>query len=244
MPPSLETLQQVPYHHEMIFVQGGSFLMGSDDKEAYIMENPVHHITLSDFYIAKYPVTQALWKEMMGNNPSYFMGDSRPVENVSWNDSQAFIQKLNKATGHSYRLPTEAEWEYAARGGIKGNGYRNEQNACSYAGSDNIDDVAWYLRNSQDETQWVGLKNPNELGLYDMSGNVFEWCQDEWRGGDDTVPDYDSGWSGQKKVAYRLNRGGSWSNAPQACHRSFRNIWQEDSRNNALGFRLAASSYI
>ena len=184
----------------MVFVEGGTFTMGAtkeQDSEAYDDEKPTHSVTLSDYYIGETEVTQALWKAVMGSNPSYFKGDNLPVENVSYGDVQAFITKLNQKTGKIFRLPTEAEWEYAARGGKKSKGYE-------YSGSNNIGDVAWYYENSGDErlnddtwnadevvknncrTHTVKTKQPNELGIYDMSGNVGEWCYD-WYGEDYTT---------------------------------------------------------
>ena len=145
--------------------------MGSEDEEAYDDEKPVHEVVLSDFYIGKFPVTQALWNAVLKDYPSFFNGDSRPVERVSWEDTQVFIKKLNELTGRAYRLPTEAEWEYAARGGRQSKGYK-------YAGSNKLKEVGWYWENTHFETKAVGLKYPNELGIYDMSGNVREWCQD------------------------------------------------------------------
>ncbi len=155
----------------MVFVEGGTFEMGSND---YDNEKPVHRVTVSDFYIGKYEVTQKEWQEVMGNNPSRNKGDDLPVENVSWNDIQDYLQRLNAKTGGNYRLPTEAELEYAARGGNKSHGYE-------YSGSNTLDNVAWYYDNSGSKTHSVGTKQPNELGIYDMSGNVWEWCND-WYG--------------------------------------------------------------
>ncbi len=159
--------------------------------DAYGDEKPAHSVTLGDYYIGKFEVTQELWEAVMGSNPSYFKGSNLPVEQVSWDDCQTFIRKLNSLTGKNFRLPTEAEWEYTARGGNRSKGYK-------YSGSNNISDVAWYWENSGDRVlsgEWdydkiknnncrthpVGMKSPNELGIYDMSGNVYEWCQD-WYG--------------------------------------------------------------
>ena len=165
----------------MIAVEGGTFKMGAQssdsggdnyDSDAYSNESPVHDVTLSSYYIGETEVTQELWEAVMGSNPSYYSGyPQRPVEYVSLNDCQEFITKLNQLTGKNFRLPTEAEWEYAARGGNKSKGYK-------YSGSNTIDNVAWYTSNSGSETHDVKTKQANELGIYDMSGNVYEWCQD------------------------------------------------------------------
>ena len=164
--------------NNMVYVAGGTFTMGATSEQgsdAYSNESPTHSVTLSDFSIGKYEVTQAEWMAVMGSNPSSFTGsDDLPVDSVSWDDCQTFITKLNTLTGKNFRLPTEAEWEYAARGGNKSQGYK-------YSGSNTIEDVAWYTSNSGSTTHAVGTKQPNELGLYDMSGNVWEWCSD-WYG--------------------------------------------------------------
>ena len=146
---------------EMVRVEGGTFTMGATEKQgdgAYDWEKPAHKVTLSGYSIGRTPVTQALWEAVMGNNPSRFKGKNRPVERVNWDDCQEFVKRLNAKTGGSFRLPTEAEWEYAARGGSKSKGYK-------YSGSNNIDEVAWYYDNSDDETHEVATKNPNELGI-------------------------------------------------------------------------------
>lgn len=155
----------------MVYVDGGTFMMGSDAPYAYNDEKPVHQVTLSSFYIGCYEVTQEEWEAIMGENPSKNKGARLPVENVTWGDCQNFIMRLNEKTGRHFRLPTEAEWEYAARGGKDSRGYR-------FSGGNDIDPVAWYEANSMGMTHDVGLKAPNELGLYDMTGNVREWCQD------------------------------------------------------------------
>lgn len=196
---------------EMVYVKGGTFQMGSNDGDSD--EKPKHSVTLSDFYIGKYEVTQKQWREIMGNNPSNFKNcDNCPVEKVSWNDVQEFIKKLNQKTGKNYRLPTEAEWEYAAKGG-------NQSKGTIYSGSNNIDEVAWYRENSGSKTHPAGQKKPNELGIYDMSGNVYEWCND-WYG------NYSAGSQrnpqGSSSGARRVLRGGSWGSIAGNCRVSNR----------------------
>ena len=217
---------------KMIRVEGGSFMMGSpdNDSDAYAHEKPQHEVTLSDYYIGETQVTPALWKAVMGKNLSRFWRDNNPVEEVSWTDCQEFIKRLNTETGRTFRLPTEAEWEYAARGGIKSQGYR-------YSGSDDIDEVAWYGDNSDQVTHSVKQKKANELGLYDMSGNVWEWCQD-WFGG------YGSGKEtnpkGPSEGSYRVLRGGSWRSDVRRCRVACRNCADPDGRRRSgLGFRIA-----
>ena len=215
----------------MIRVEGGSFMMGApdNDPDAFDDEKPQHDVTLSDYYIGETPVTQALWNAVMGENPSHFEGGYSPVEEVSWTDCQEFIKKLNSKTGRTFRLPTEAEWEYAARGGIKSKGYR-------YAGSDNIDEVAWYGEKSGNKTHPVKQKKANELDLYDMSGYVWEWCQDwfdRYGSGKETNPTGPSGGS------LRVLRGGSWGSDAQNCRVAYRDCLVPSSRFDFIGFRLA-----
>ena len=180
--------------------------------------NGIEMVKAGNFAIGKYEVTQAQWQSVMGNNPSFFKGDNLPVENVSWNDVQDFLVKLNQLTGKRYRLPTEVEWAYAARGGQYNSRYE-------YAGSNDIGSVAWYKGNSGNQTHPVGQKQPNDLGIYDMSGNVWEWCSDWY---DDT----------QK---YRVIRGASWNGGPAAGRVAFRSYITPDFRSSDIGFRLALS---
>ena len=222
-------------HHEMILVQGGSFRIGSRERE---LEKGNSHplINISSFYIGKYPVTQGLWKRVMPEkkNPSHFQGSDRPVENVSWYDAQDFIRSLNALTNQNYRLLSESEWEYAARGGQKSEGYL-------YAGGNKLKDVGWYNDNSYGETKPVGLKYPNELGLFDMSGNVWEWVEDQWHGNYDGAPKDGSAWVDHEEGARRVIRGGSWGNSPRLCRVTVRNDSAPTGRDGDLGFRLGLS---
>lgn len=186
---------------QLNYIEGGTFQMGSDDSEADSDEKPAHSVTVGSFYMAETEVTQALWKAVMGSNPSKWQGDNLPVEMVSWNDVQMFIRKLKKITGRDFRLPTEAEWEYAARGG-KSNGY-------IFAGSNIIDSVAWYEGNSGDRTHEVKMKSPNEIRLYDMTGNVWEWCSD-WYDDNYYSNSPSTNPRGPANGSSRVLRGGSW----------------------------------
>ena len=217
-----------------VLVKGGTFTMGctSEQKDCGDDEKPAHQVTLSDFYISPYEMTQGQWKQVMGNNPSTASKDCDkcPVETVSWDDVQGFIQKLNaQSPGRNYRLPTEAEWEYAARCGKKIKNYL-------YAGSNDIGMVAWNTNNSGNKTQPVGKRKPNELGLYDMSGNVWEWCSD-WKGiypsENQTNP------AGPPSGSSRVVRGGSWGSFAQYCQVRFRDGNPPGHRNYGIGFRLA-----
>ena len=217
------------YEPEMVFVEGGTFMMGSNE---YENEKPIHGVTLNSFYIGKYQTTQKQWVEIMGNNPSRLEGESRPVESVSWNDVQNFIIKLNQKTGKNYRLPTEAEWEYAARGGINSKGYK-------YAGSNNIDEIAWYNVNSSDfGTHPVGTKAPNELGIYDMSGNVWEWCQD-WYDKNYYMNSPKNNPKGPENRTCRVLRGGSWYVSYGNCRSACRNFSIPSGNNYRVGLRIA-----
>ena len=216
----------------MIAVEGGTFQMGATSEQGSDADNdekPVHSVTLSDYYIGETEVTQELWQAVMGSNPSNFSGNPhRPVEYVSWNDCQEFITKLNELTGKNFRLPTEAEWEYAARGGNKSKGYK-------YSGSNTIGDVAWYDGNSGSRTHDVKTKQANELGIYDMSGNVWEWCQD-WYGSYSSNSQTNP--TGPSSGSYRVLRGGSWFSLAGSCRVSDRNSNYPDGRYFSGGFRL------
>ena len=216
---------------KMVFVKGGAYWMGAQNENyrernynsrASEWERPVHCVTVNDFYIGETEVTQALWKAVMGTNPSTWKGDSLPIENISWNDCQTFIHKLNKMTGSNYRLPTEAEWEYAARGGRQGKGYE-------YAGSNTIGDVAWYSDNSNHQTHPVKTKAANELGIYDMCGNVAEWVQDRFS--------Y-YGNAQQSNYTSHVLRGGGWHSNSDYCRVSYRDTRDNDLAINRVGFRL------
>ena len=221
----------------MVKVEGGTFIMGAtaEQQKADSDEKPPHQVTLTSFSIGETVVTQALWQAVMGNNPSSRKGDSLPVEMVNWNDCQIFISKLKALTRQPFRLPSEAEWEYAARGGSKSLRFQ-------YSGSDNLDEVAWHKDNSGEKTHPVKGKSPNELGLYDMSGNVWEWCQDRCGSYNrdsqvnPTGPSSD-GWFGQH--SYRVFRGGCWRSNAWCCRVAFRNWIAPMRRYDYLGFRLA-----
>ena len=219
-------------------VPGGTFQMGSDDNDAFNNEKPVHSVTVSSFYMGETEVTQALWKAVMGEEPTdyggwtdeYGRGNNYPAYRVNWDDIQSFIRKLNSITGRNFRLPTEAEWEYAARGGNQNNGYK-------YAGSNNIGGVAWYYENSGRKTHAVKGKSPNELGLYDMSGNVWEWCGD-WYGSSYYSSSSSNNPKGPSSGSGRVLRGGGWKDYARDCRVSDRSYFSASYRNDDLGFRL------
>ena len=221
----------------MVYVEGGTFTMGATTEqttEADSDERPTHKVTLSDYYIGETEVTQALWHAVMGTNPSYFTGDNNPVEKVSYTDCIEFIDKLNemfsgRLNGMKFALPTEAQWEFAARGGNKSRGYK-------YSGSSFIGDVAWYDNNSDSKTHPVAQKRPNELGLYDMSGNVWEWCRD-WYGGYSSSSQTNP--IGPTNGSVRVRRGGSWRRDARDCRVSDRRSLNPSLSSYYLGFRLA-----
>ncbi|MDR2591696.1 MAG: formylglycine-generating enzyme family protein [Chitinispirillales bacterium] len=219
---------------EMVFVQGGTFMMGCSGRNAGNCEKdekPAHKVTLGDFQIGKYEVTQKQWSQVMGSNPSHFKGDNLPVGKVSWYDVQEFIEKLNALTGKKYRLPTEAEWEFAARGGVKSTGF-------AFAGGNNAGDVAWYKSNSGGKCHAVGSRGSNELGIYDMSGNVWEWVND-WSANYNSADSKDP--SGPATGNNRVLRGGSWPYDASYCRVSYRNGSAPGNRGADVGFRLAIS---
>ena len=220
---------------KMIKVEGGTFKMGAQnveqkkryyDKKAYddesLLDNSLRKVELASYYIGETEVTQELWQTVMGNNPSKFRGPQRPVEQVSWNDCKEFITKLNKLTGKNFRLPTEAEWEYAARGGHKSvrkfKGYKY-----IYSGSNTLDSVAWYADNSALKTHNVKTKKENELGIYDMNGNVYEWCSDKYRNNS------------------RVLRGGSYYSGERRCRVTNRSRYNQTGSFNGGGLRLVMS---
>lgn len=225
---------------DFVLIEGGEFMMGG---EQYNDEKPIHRVHVPDFNMCKYPVTQKLYEWVMNENPSRFKGKRRPVENVTWYDAQEFIKALNAKTGNTdsnrYRLPTEAEWEYAARGGRY-----SKQCAYAYSGSDKLSQVGWYKDNSGNKTKEVGLLLSNELGLYDMSGNVWEWCEDRY-----SDKYYDQckklgvidNPKGPDKGTYRVIRGAGYFNEAVDCRSSLRNWNQPDHRYANIGFRLVSS---
>jgi formylglycine-generating enzyme required for sulfatase activity len=253
----LEEGRDVP--NNMIFVEGGTFQMGSNEESN---EKPIHSVSVSDFFIGKYEVTQKEWKEVMGSNPSNWKGDSLPVEEVSWYDAVEFCNKKSEMEGlqkcytgsgkntkcnfsaNGYRLPTEAEWEYAARGGSKSRNYK-------YSGSNTIGDVAWYAGNSgslfiSKKTHPVGQKQANELGIYDMAGNVWEWCSD-WYSNSYYENSPQRNPQGPTRSFRRMNRGGGWIGKADYCRVAYRYFSYSGAHgplisSSFVGFRLLRSS--
>lgn len=246
----IETFTVKGVTFKMVKVEGGTFMMGAapnQEAEAYDDEKPHHRVTLSTYYIGQTEVTQALWQAVMGKSltqianengwKTYGVGNNYPMYYVSWDDVQIFLRKLNALTGRTFCLPTEAQWEFAARGGNKSKGYK-------YAGSNNLGTVAWYGQwneetydngNRGEHTHSVATKQPNELGLYDMSGNVWERCQD-WYGNYTQVSVTNP--KGPSSGSRRVRRGGSWFNVAQVCRSSFRDDDFPDNRSGNVGLRL------
>ncbi len=215
---------------EFVYVKGGCYQMGDTFGDGDNTEQPVHQVCVRDFYIGKYEVTQGQWKQIMASNPSHFKkGDRYPVENVSWNKVQQYIQALNRQSGKTYRLPTEAEWEYAARSGGKQE---------KYAGGNNVDSVAWYGGNTTHE---VGTKAANGLGLYDMSGNVWEWCQDKYHDNYQGAPTDGSVWETGSSPR-RIARGGRWGISARHARAARRGGESPNVGNSTLGFRLVITA--
>ena len=236
-PSTRRTVTTFKYEPEMVFVQGGTFQMGCTSEQGSDCESdekPTHQVTLSSYQIGKYEITQWQWREVMGQDPPElkFKGcDDCPVERVSWDDIQQFLKKLNNRTSKNYRLPTEAEWEFAARGGTRSNGYK-------YSGSNSIGNVAWFTDNSNNKTHPIGQKQANELGIFDMTGNVWEWCSD-WYGTYNSAAV--SNPTGATKGTARVARGGSWNRYAQCCRVADRNYYAPTIRDSDLGFRVILS---
>ena len=229
---------------EMIAVEGGTFTMGATEEQGSDVdrdESPTHQVTLSSYMIGKTEVTQELWEAVMGKSLSQIaselgnstrgVGSNYPMYYVSWEDCQEFITKLNALTGKTFRLPTEAEWEFAARGGNKSQGF-------TYSGSNTVDDVAWYFDTSSSTTHPVATKAPNELGIYDMSGSVYEWCND-WYSRSYYTSESQTNPTGPDSGSNRVWRGGSWAGDARACRVSNRSSKDPTYRGNYLGLRLA-----
>lgn len=236
------TIEEVPTHtlpqpimelvHDMVRVEGGTFTMGGtreQGEDAFDDEHPAHKVTLSTYSIGRYPITQDQWESVMGNNPSHFKGEKLPVECVSWFDCQEFAKKLSEMTGRRFRLPTEAEWEYAARGGKKGKRYK-------FSGGHILDQVGWYNENSGGKSHEVGKKSPNELGIYDMSGNIWEWVQD-WKG--EYLEAEQVNPTGPENGIERVCRGGGWNREIDRARVSYRGDDQDTLRYCSLGLRIA-----
>ena len=222
----------------LVWLEGGRFVMGSDSELASKMEGPAHEVTLSGFYLAKTEVTQALFERVMGWNYSYFQCENCPVNNVSWMNVQLFLERLNKLSGQQFRLPTEAEWEYGARGGQKSKGYR-------FSGSNSIGDVAWYAGNAERKAHPVASRKPNELGLYDMTGNLWEFCFDDmtrkaYQRQDNHNPVVISN-PDHKVTSLKVIRGGGYEFSADESRVFKRDGATSNVRMPDIGFRLAMS---
>ncbi|MDX2280781.1 MAG: formylglycine-generating enzyme family protein [Saprospiraceae bacterium] len=248
---SIETLEDVPNNSDtcldqhpppifkdpildtFILVKGGTFQMGSKE------DGPIHTVTLCDYYIGQTEVTEAQWRAIMGTSPKNFNDcDSCPVSQVSWDDIYSFILKINELRGaENYRLPTEAEWEYAALGGVFKSNYK-------HAGSNRLKDIGWYKENSHGETKAVGLKQSNALGLYDMNGNVLEWCLDHWHDSYEHAPNTAYPWTYTRGDHGHILRGGAWNYPAKDCRISFRHGSHAEDAGFDFGFRLAFSELL
>ena len=223
---------------EMVKIPTGSFLMGSvdNDESAYRNEKPQHPVNLQEFYLGKYPITQEQYQAIMGNNPSYFENNPKnPVENISWNDAQSFCQNLSEKTGKKYRLPSEAEWEYACRAGTQ---------TRYYFGDDvtQLGEYAWYYGHSDSKTHPVGEKKPNNWGLYDMYGNVREWCEEGWHKNYEEAPKDGTAWNdNHSQTNCRVVRGGSWNGYPKHCRSAYRSCNTPDDQDYSIGFRVVCA---
>jgi formylglycine-generating enzyme len=244
----VQTFKDNPFSFTMRHVEGGTFDMGSNDKNAHIYEQYIHPVSLHDYWMGELTVTQALWAFVMKDTdmaiPSHFEGDNYPVESVSWEEiTKMFLPKLNKMTesfrpkDSLYRLPTESEWEYAVKGGKYQHVF-----AFKYAGSNKLNEIGWYAGNSNDEIQSVGLKTQNVLGLYDMNGNVWEWCQDQWHESYENAPNDGSAWVDKSEDSYRVYRGGSFLTRADCCHSTYRRTNTPTFRYYDIGFRLVLAS--
>ncbi|WP_209618063.1 formylglycine-generating enzyme family protein [Methanolobus bombayensis] len=223
---------------DFVLIPSGQFSMGSDSTPVVAFDDPAHEVTIENsFYMGKYEVTQAQWKKLMGDNPSYFEGDDHPVEQVSWIDAQEFITKLNEMENtDKYRLPAEAEWEYACKSGNDTDfSFTNEATDLDEYGWS--DSYGWCAINSNKTTNPVGEKKANSWGLYDMHGNVWEWVQDSWHENYEDAPADGSVWE-EENSYNRVGKGGSWMDGPNICKSSFRGSLDADSTSNVLGFRV------
>jgi formylglycine-generating enzyme required for sulfatase activity len=220
---------------EMVSLPAGEFLMGSDESD---YEKPQHQVKVNSFAIGKYPVTQAQYEAVMGTNPSYFKNNPQnPVEQVSYDDAKAFCQKLSQITGKTYRLPTEAEWEYACRAGTTTRYY--------FGDNDNqLGNYAWYDGNSNRTTHPVGQKKPNGWGLYDMSGNLWEWCEDDWHDSYAGAPNDGTAWidNDNRSQSRKCLRGGSWLSSPNLCRSALRRWDFPDIHISYSGFRVVCDN--
>ncbi len=224
---------------KMVKVEGGTYTMGATPEqgtEPQPNEKPAHEVTVDDFWIGQTEVTQALFEAVTGFNPSYTRWPECPVDKISWKDCNSFIETLNELTGLEFRLPKEIEWEYAARGGKFSKGYK-------YAGSDNLEEVAWTVANAGEKSHPVASKKPNELGLYDMSGNVFEWCEDKYLMYDGKEPQYSQKMlKSDKKREFHIERGGCWNYGPTMCRVSYRHAGNFTHMYAYDGMRLALTN--